>query len=205
MNTHCFVSKVVTLVVAWCLTGAAALAAGETLANLQTAYQGESNAKARYAAFAVKADAEGYQSVAALFRATAHSEGIHAAKHAAALKKMDAVATAEVAVPEVKSTRENLAVALKGEIAESTAMYPDFIKQAAADNNGKAKLSFMGALAAETEHAKLYQQALNDLDGWKAAGKTFLVCEVCGYTVLDTGLKKCPICAAPRGKFEFFK
>ena len=205
MNTHRIVSKVVTLTVAWCLAGAAALAAGGTLANLQTAYQGESNAKARYEAFAVKADAEGYKSVAALFRATAHSEGIHATKHAAAIKKIGAVAKAEVAVPEVKSTRENLEVALKGEIAESTAMYPEFIKQAEADKNGKAKMSFMGALAAETEHAKLYQQALDDLDGWKAAGKTFLVCEVCGYTALDTGLKKCPVCAAPREKFEFFK
>jgi rubrerythrin len=205
MNTHRIVSKMVMVTVAWCLAGAAALAAGGTLANLQTAYQGESNAKARYEAFAVKADAEGYKSVAALFRATAHSEGIHATKHAAALKKLGAVATAEVAVPEVKSTRENLEVALKGETAERTAMYPEFIKQAEADNNGKAKMSFMGALAAETEHAKLYQQALNDLDGWKATGKTFLVCEVCGYTALDAGLKKCPVCAAPRAKFDFFK
>lgn len=205
MNTHRIASKVLTLVVAGCLAGAAAMAAGGTLANLQTAYQGESNAKVRYAAFAVKADAEGYASVAALFRATAHSEGIHATKHAAAIKNMGAEPKAEVAVPEVKSTRENLEVALKGETAERSAMYPEFIKQAAADNNGKAKMSFMGALAAETEHAKLYQQALDDLDGWKAAGKTFLVCEVCGYTALDAGLKKCPVCAAPRAKFTFFK
>ena len=36
------------------------------MSNLQTAFNGESNAHARYLAFAVKADAEGYAGVASL-------------------------------------------------------------------------------------------------------------------------------------------
>ena len=42
-----------------------------TLQNLQTAFNGESNAHARYLAFAEKADKEGYFQIASLFRAAA--------------------------------------------------------------------------------------------------------------------------------------
>ncbi len=42
------------------------------------AFNGESNANARYVAFAVKADEEGYKGVGSLFRAAARAEEIHA-------------------------------------------------------------------------------------------------------------------------------
>ncbi|MGC8494772.1 MAG: ferritin family protein, partial [Syntrophobacteraceae bacterium] len=41
----------------------------KTLDNLMTAYNGESNARARYLAYAKEADQEGYGKVASLFRA----------------------------------------------------------------------------------------------------------------------------------------
>ena len=120
-----------------------------TLDNLQTAFNGESNAKARYEAFAVKADEEGYKSVASLFRAAAFSESIHAKKHGAAIKKLGGEAEATVGKPEVKSTKENIEAALAGEIYEKETMYPGFLKQAEADKNVQAIYSFKGALAAE--------------------------------------------------------
>jgi len=46
-------------------SGAAAAAGKSTLDNLQAAFNGESNAKAKYEAFSLKADEEGYKSVAA--------------------------------------------------------------------------------------------------------------------------------------------
>ena len=184
---------------------ATAPAKASTLDNLQYAYNGESNAKVRYEAFAAKADLEGYKSVAGLFRATAKSESIHAAKHAAALKKLGAEAKATIEKPEVKSTKENLEAALKGETEELTSMYPNFLKQALTEKNPTAARSFKGALAGEVGHAKLFKQALAELDAWKAPGKEFLVCMVCGYTTMDKDLKKCPVCAAPRGKFEVVK
>ena len=48
-----------------------AAAATPTLDNLQAAFNGESNAHARYLAFADKADQEGYGEVGSLFRAAA--------------------------------------------------------------------------------------------------------------------------------------
>lgn len=176
-----------------------------TLENLQAAFNGESNAKSRYDAFAAKADEEGYKSVAALFRAASKSESIHAAKHADVIKKLGAEPKANIEKAEVKSTKENLEAALKGETYEKETMYPAFIKQAEAEKNAAAALSFKGAMAAEVEHAKLYAQANKELDSWKAAGKVFLVCTVCGYTTTDQNIKQCPICSVPREKFEVVK
>jgi rubrerythrin len=49
--------------------------------NLYTAFVGEAKAYHRLLAFARKADEEGYQQVAKLFRAVAAAEGVHAERH----------------------------------------------------------------------------------------------------------------------------
>jgi rubrerythrin len=198
------------IAVAVCMGLAGVLNAGEwanktTLENMQIAFNGESNAKAKYEAFAAKADEEGYKSVAVLFRAAAKSEGIHAAKHENAIKKSGGEAKATIEKVEVKSTKENLEAALKGEVAEKESMYPEMIKKAEADKNTAAMYSFKGALAAEKMHAQYYEQALKELDSWKEAGKEFIVCQVCGYTTMDQKLQKCPVCQAPRSKFDLVK
>ena len=53
-----------------------------TVQNLMAAFEGESNAHAKYTAFADKADSEGLLGAASLFRAAARAEQIHAANHA---------------------------------------------------------------------------------------------------------------------------
>lgn len=175
-----------------------------TLANLQAAYNGESNAKAKYEAFAKKADEEGYAAVAALFRAAAVAEGIHAAAHAKVIKSLKAEPQATIVLPDIKSTKENLEAALGGENYERLKMYPEFIALAKHEGHAQAVKSFTRAMKTETEHAKLYQTALNNLESWKAA-KSFLVCPVCGYTTDNSNFKKCPICSEPRKKFTEFK
>ncbi|MEI7900587.1 MAG: ferritin family protein [bacterium] len=188
------------------VSGAAEAAGKTTLDNLQAAFNGESNAKVRYEAFALKADEEGYKSVAALFRAAAASETIHARKHASVIKKLAAKPTSTIEEPQVKSTKENLEAAVAGETYEKDTMYPDFIKQAEVEKNKDALISFKGAMAAEAEHAKLYKQALDELDAWKPAGKEFMVCPVCGYTLLSNpALLKCPVCSTPKEKFAVIK
>src|SRR5512138_2292721 len=84
------------------LTTTAAPKASKTLDNLQAAFNGESNAKARYLAFAQKAETEGYGKVASLFRAAARAEDIHANNHAEVIRKLGAKPTADVKTPEVK-------------------------------------------------------------------------------------------------------
>ncbi|OGV55003.1 MAG: hypothetical protein A2X45_02785 [Lentisphaerae bacterium GWF2_50_93] len=189
----------------FCTVKAADGAGKTTLDNLQAAFNGESNAKARYEAFAVKADEEGYKSVAALFRAAAKSEGIHAVKHGEMIRKMGAEARTTIEKADVKSTKENLEASIKGENAEKDSMYPAFIKQAEADKNAGAAMTFKGAMVAEVEHSRMYGQALKDLDSWKAGGKIFLVCTICGFTTMDQKIKICPVCSSPRDKFDVVK
>ena len=174
--------------------------AATTLENLQTAFNGESNAKARYEAFAAKAQTEGYIGVAGLFKAAALSESIHAAKHAKAIEALGGVAKADVKVSVVKTTKANLKEALKGENHESKTMYPAFAKQAEADKNQMAMYSFKGAMAAEKMHATYFAKALANMKDWKTA-KKFLVCQTCGYTTMDMAIKVCPVCAQPREQF----
>ncbi|MDD5678328.1 MAG: rubrerythrin family protein [Kiritimatiellae bacterium] len=180
-------------------------AADAVIANLQKSHSGELNANVRYLAFAVKADEEGYKSVAALFRAAADSEAIHAQKFAETITKLGAVPKSEMEKPTVKSTRENLEAALQGETAEKDTLYPGFAKQADGAKQAMAAMFFRSAMAAETEHAKFYKQALDKMDVWKAAGKEFAVCQVCGYTVMGAPPLKCVVCASPREKFKVIK
>ncbi len=160
--------------------------------DLLTAFQGEANAAARYEAFAKKADEEGYAGAASLFRAAAVSEKVHCANHAKVLATLGVTPTPEIKAIEVKSTKENVAAALAGETYERDVMYPGFI--AKAGDNLAAATSFKQALAAETEHAVYFANAVKKIDSWKT--KTdFLVCPTCGFTTMDVTLKLCPVCA----------
>ena len=57
-----------------------------TIANLQAAFAGKSQANRKYLAFAQQADKEGFSQVAKLFRAAAEAETIHAHNHLRALE-----------------------------------------------------------------------------------------------------------------------
>lgn len=174
-----------------------------TLENLQTAFNGESNAHARYVAFAQRADAEGYGEVASLFRAAARAEAVHAANHAVVIKEMGADPKSQITTADVKSTRENLQTAIRGESYERDTMYPDFLKQARADHNSSAVRTFNLAKTAETEHAKLYTAALKHLDNLKSTQSTsYYVCPVCGFTVRVVDFSECPSCFTPQERFE---
>lgn len=174
---------------------------GMTLDNLLTAYQGESNANARYLAFANKADEEGYYRAASLFRAAAEAEKIHASNHAAVIRQLGGTPDVKIETPVVKTTRENLEKAREGEIYERDQMYPAFMEQARKEGKLTALKAFNFAKAAEAEHARLYDAALKDLEAWKAPAQPFYVCPVCGYTEETLPEKKCPICFTPKEKF----
>ncbi len=192
-----------TVLLILCLVLLVSLSAGAstTLQNLQIAFNGESNAHARYLAFAQKADQEGYLQAAVLFRAAARAEEIHAANHAVVIKKLGATPQAKIEKAEVKSTLENLQAAIKGETYEKDVMYPDFLKQARVEKNKDAIQTFNFAKGAEVEHAKLYTLASKDLPGMKVANVRYYVCSVCGYTVKKIDFEKCPACFNPKEKY----
>lgn len=187
---------------------APASAQGETMAaprttldNMMTAFNGESNANARYLAFARKADEEGYGRAASLFRAAARAEEIHFKRHADIIKALGGTPAATIEAPDVKSTRENLEAAMKGEIYENTVMYPEFLAQAEKENLPDAVDAFEDAMKAEGVHAALYKSALADLEAWKGPSKDFFVCPKCGNVVETLPETACAICDTSREKF----
>jgi rubrerythrin len=180
---------------------APALTETSTLDNLQAAYNGESNAHARYLAFAAKADAEGYGKIATLFRAAARAEQVHFEWHAKLIKKLGAVPAANIEAPVVKSTAENVKAALAGETYENQIMYPAFLKKAEVDKNKDAVDAFEDAEAAEGVHAKLYKSVLENMAAWKTGGQEFYVCPLCGNVVEKTNFVNCPICGTGKEKF----
>src|ERR1022692_820022 len=101
-----------------------------TIQNLLAAFEGESNAHAKYTAFAAKAEGDGLHGAASLFRAAARAEQIHATNHARVIKQLGGEAKCEIHPVEVKSTLENLKTALSGENYEIETMYPAFLAEA---------------------------------------------------------------------------
>lgn len=172
-----------------------------TLDNLQTAYNGESNASACYLAFAARADVEGYGPVASLFRAAARAEAIHANNHARVVREMGAEPIAKIDTPVVNSTHVNLEAAIRGESHERDEMYPGFIRQARLDDNAAAVDTFHLAREVEAEHAKLYTVALRELDRRHGAGVAYYVCPVCGFTSAKADFEDCPVCATLTEEF----
>ena len=177
--------------------------AATTLQNLQAAFNGESNAHARYLAFALQADKETYGEVASLFRAAARAEEIHAANHAEVIKEIGATPEASIETPQIRSTRENLEAAIKGESYERDTMYPGFLRQARLDRNIHAVRTLNLARTAEIEHAKLFTAALSNLERLKGTtGAIFYVCSVCGLTTREVNFSKCPSCFNSKEAFE---
>jgi rubrerythrin len=158
-----------------------------TLENLKEAFAGESQAHQKYRAFANKAQQDGFDSIAKLFRLTAEAERIHAEGH---LKALDGVG----------STADNLQAAISGETHEFSDMYPPMVKQAIADGH-KARRMFEYAVAAEEVHAKLYQMALEAVKQGKDLVAEFYLCPICGFIEMGKPEKSCPICGTKPEKF----
>ncbi|MDD3520767.1 MAG: rubrerythrin family protein [Actinomycetota bacterium] len=162
----------------------------KSLANLQEAFAGESQANRKYLAFAKKADSEGYKQVAKLFRAAAEAETIHAHAHLAAMGG-------------IKDTVENLKEAIGGETHEFQNMYPQMIKDAEAEGEKTAERSFSHANFVEEVHANLYKSYLENIDSLRE--EDIWVCPVCGMTFIGKADDKCPVCATPKEKYILIK
>lgn len=157
----------------------------KTLKNLMDGFAGESQANRKYLAYAKKAEAEGKTNAAKLFRAASDAEALHAQKHLEVAGK-------------IKTTADNLADAVAGETFEFESMYPEFIKAAEAEGNKAAINSFTFAMKAEEVHAKLYKEALENIDNTEEV--TYYLCPVCGN--IETSVPdKCSICGVPGTKF----
>jgi rubrerythrin len=137
----------------------AALKGSRTEENLKAAFAGESQANRRYLYFANKADVEGQNDVAALFRSTAEGETGHAHGH---LEWLEQVGDPATGLP-IGPTRDNLKAAVAGETHEYTDMYPGMAKAAREEGFDEIADWFETLAKAERSHANRYTKALNEL------------------------------------------
>ncbi|MFZ7119539.1 MAG: rubrerythrin family protein, partial [Eubacteriaceae bacterium] len=149
------------------------------------AFAGESQANRKYLAYSKKAELEGNKNAAKLFKAASDAETLHALKHFEVAGK-------------INSTSDNLKDAVEGENHEYQSMYPDFVKIAKEEGNKDAVRTFTFAMKAEEVHAKLYQEALEDIDEQKEI--YYYLCPVCG-NIEKSIPDKCFICGVPGTKF----
>ena len=131
----------------------------KTEENLKEAFAGESQANRRYLYFAQKADIEGYNDVATVFRSTAEGETGHAHGHLEYLEECGDPATG---LP-IGRTRDNLKAAVAGETHEYTDMYPGMAKTARREGFGEIADWFETLAKAERSHANRFQKALDAL------------------------------------------
>ena len=157
----------------------------KTLDNLMEAFAGESQANRKYLAYSKKAEKDGKTNAAKLFKAASDAETIHALKHFEVAGK-------------IASTADNLLDAVAGETHEYTEMYPDFVKTAEDEANKAAVMSFTYAMKAEEVHARLYKEALENLDQTEEI--FYYLCPFCG-NIEKFVPERCSICGAPGSKF----
>ena len=135
------------------------LKGSKTEENLKDAFAGESQANRRYLYFAQKADIEGYNDVASVFRSTAEGETGHAHGH---LEYLEEVGDPATGLP-IGETKDNLASADQGETHEYTDMYPGMAKTAREEGFAEIAEWFETLAKAEKSHAGKFQKTLESI------------------------------------------
>jgi rubrerythrin len=131
----------------------------KTEQSLKEAFAGESQANRRYLYFAAKADVEGYNDVATVFRSTAEGETGHAHGH---LEYLETYGDPATGLP-FGGTEANLKTAIAGETHEYTDMYPGMAKIAREEGFDEVADWFETLAKAERSHANRFQKALDTL------------------------------------------
>lgn len=175
----------------------------KTIENMKAAFKGETTASAKYAAYSKKAEQEGYHQIALLFKAASTSENIHANNHKAVLYESGVSVPAIKPEFKVKSTKENLQDAIKGETYEVNTMYPEFLSTANTAGNQLAMMSLNYAYKTEKKHKVFYEAALTALqnNNVKSLPTVFYVCPTCGNTYETTAPARCGISMTGGEKF----
>jgi len=154
-----------------------------TLDRLQAAYRSEMLAQVRYAAYAAKADEDGYKQVANLFRAVARSEQIMYTNFYDAIKEIGGT-PADVVTdpPPVGTTKENLEKSSsKTEFDQFDADFTIYAKSARAEGNKTAAKVFDYARAVELQSFRLLSLADKNLENMRGNPRGYYLCGVTGF------------------------
>ncbi|KAH7826559.1 Rubrerythrin [Monocercomonoides exilis] len=162
----------------------------ETDKCVMDAFTGESKARNKYTFYAELAEKQGRPRIAALFKAAAQAEEIHARRLFNIMLKG-------------KTLEDCLQDAIDGETYEYTDMYPTFKAKAEAEGRKSEAAIFANTAPVEECHSQRYKAALEELKKGVDLGDTGLkvfLCPICGYIEIGTDPQQCPVCKAPASK-----
>ena len=131
----------------------------ETEQNLKNAFAGEIQAIRRYLYFAQKAEVEGLNDVAAVFRSTAEGETEHAHGHLEYLEEVGDPATGKP----IGLIGDHLKAAIASETHEYTDMFPGTARAARQEGFDEIADWFETLAKAGKSHACRFQKALDAL------------------------------------------
>jgi rubrerythrin len=160
----------------------------KTAQNVHTAFVEEAKARERLLVFAKKAEEEEeLPQIAHLFRAVAAAESVHSRRHFNMLES-------------AADTQSNLERAFQSENAVNGVHYLKMLQEAEEDGEEAASIAFSQIRDVEGFHANLYKKALDHLIAQRST--EYYVCSVCGYVSEQEPPERCPVCSAPKTKFE---
>lgn len=174
--------------------------------NLLASFAGESQARSRYTLFAKKAEEEGYQQIAAVFRQTAEQELQHARQFFSLLEGGMVEITAAYPAGVVGDTAKNLAEAAAGEREEWGVLYETFAKVAQEEGFPNIANTFKLVAKVEQMHEQRYLKLLERLETgteFEEEQPVEWMCRNCGFTITAKAApKRCPVCGVDQGWFE---
>lgn len=162
--------------------------------NLRTAFAGESQARNKYSYYADRAQQDGYNQIAEVFRITALNEEQHAK------------IWFELLNDGIHATAENLKNAADGEHFEWAEMYEEFAQVAEEEGFTEIAKKFRQVAAVEKVHEERFIRLLQSVEMQKVFEKTDEImwqCMNCGH--IEFGKKApdtCPVCGYPKAYFQ---
>jgi rubrerythrin len=124
----------------------------KTRENLMKSMQGEAFAFVKYSLYAEQARKDGLTEVAAAFETAASAERL---EHFAEFAQIYGL---------VGNTKDNLREAIRGEMEESTSIYPGFAADARAEDAGAVADRFSEVASDEQDHAAAFSALLRTLE-----------------------------------------
>ena len=164
-----------------------------TIDRLQAAYRVEINAEARYSAFAVKADEEGYKQVANLFRAVARSEQIQYTGAFDTIKALGGTPeNVNPAEAPVGNTKENLEKSSdKAALEQMDSDFASHAKAAHGEGNRDAAKVFEAVRLVEAQNFRLFSAAAKSLESMRGTPRGYFLCGVTGFVSTNMDAMNC--------------
>ncbi len=172
-----------------------------TLENIQTAHTKAMRYAFMYTKFISGMEKQKNKELAALYRAIARSEEIHATQHAGLLRSKNIEPpSAQYDSITVGNALQTLKMAIGSEQLEAETMYPNLLRTAEAEQFQAAAEQFSSFRDADARQLELLKSA-QDTNG-KVKSVPYFLCPKCGYILTSEESSECPTCKTTKDKFE---